>query len=262
MLTIPLYEVVAFAERPFAGNPAAVCPMPAFADDAVLQGIAAENNLSETAFLVKDGEDYRLRWFTPAVEVPLCRHATLASGWVVLNELEPERREVRFHTLSGVLTVRRDGDRLTMDLPAAPPAPAEPPPGLVEALGVVPEAVLKSTCWMAVYASPEQVAALSPDMARLAAIADGWVAATAPGGDGTDFVSRFFAPSAGIPEDPATGSAHCVLAPYWAGRLGRNPLRARQISARGGDFGCEVSGDRVVLTGACAFYMAGTIRLG
>ena len=260
-MQIPIFQIDAFAERAFAGNPAAVCPLDDWLPDAVLQGIALENNLSETAFFVRQGEDdYGLRWFTPAVEVPLCGHATLASAYLILNRLEPERERVGFETLSGRLEVVRDGALLTMDLPADPPQSADAPDLLRQALGKAPTAVLKGRYWMAVYDREADVRDLVPDIGAIARVEPGNVIITAPG-DEVDFVSRFFAPGSGIAEDPVTGSAHCILTPYWVDRLGRDKLTARQISARGGSLVCERIGDRVRLSGPCAFYMEGRIEL-
>lgn len=260
-MQIPTYQIDAFAERPFAGNPAAVCPLEAWLPDEVLQGIALENNLSETAFLVPEGDaDYHLRWFTPLLEVPLCGHATLASGYLVLSRLAPHKERVAFRTRSGRLEVRRDGTRLAMDLPADPPEPAAAPDGMVQALGKTPAEVLRASYWLAVFEREADVSELRPDIAALGRMSPGDVIVTAPG-DAVDFVSRFFAPAAGIAEDPVTGSAHCILTPYWAGRLGRERLEARQLSARGGALDCVLAGDRVVLSGACAFYMEGRITL-
>jgi len=260
-MRIPIYQIDAFADRPFAGNPAAVCPLEAWLPDELLQAIALENNLSETAFLVPNGADgYHLRWFTPEIEVPLCGHATLASGYLVLDRLAPERDSVGFQTLSGRLEVRRDGGRLSMDLPADPPRPATPPAGLVAALGRVPLEVLRGRYWLAVFEREADVRELTPDIAALGRFPPGNVCITAPG-ETVDFVSRFFAPAAGISEDPVTGSAHSCLTPYWAARLGRERLQARQLSARGGELLCALAGDRVVLSGRCAFYMEGRIVL-
>jgi PhzF family phenazine biosynthesis protein len=257
--TIPLYQLDAFADRPFAGNPAAVCPLDAWPPDDRMQAIAAENNLSETAFFVRrpDG-DYDLRWFTPAIEVDLCGHATLASAHVVLNRLTPDARSVTFHTRSGPLTVARDGDRLVMDFPAQPPAPGAVP-GLAEALGAAPAEVQVGRYAVAVFDDAAAVAALEPDFRAIARLDPPFVVATAPGDD-CDFVSRFFAPSAGVDEDPVTGSAHCILIPFWAERLGKAALFARQISRRGGALWCRHDGDRVTMAGHCAPYLEGRIE--
>ena len=261
-MEIPLYQIDAFADRVFAGNPAAVCPLDAWLPDAVMQAIAAENNLSETAFFVGAGGDYELRWFTPAVEVDLCGHATLASAHVIFEHLEPGCRRVRFATRSGILTVARDGDLLAMDFPANPPQPCAAPADLAGALGAEPRELLCTRDhYLVLLDDEDRVRALAPDPARIAAL-DRWaVIATAPGRR-SDFVSRFFAPRKGVPEDPVTGSAHCVLAPYWAARLGRTELAARQVSARGGRLRCRLQGDRVELAGRAAPFMQGTIRIG
>ncbi len=269
-MKLDLYQVDAFASRPFEGNPAAVCPLPAdipWPEDATLLAIAAENNLAETAFFQPEGEGYRLRWFTPAVEVDLCGHATLATAWTLFNQLGYAKDAIHFETRSGRLTVRQDGGNLTMDFPANLSDPmARTPQGLADALGVNPNATFETKrghgFYMAVLDCAEAVQRLTPDFSKFAALGSGAVIATAPGGSmGYDFVSRMFAPAVGINEDPVTGAAHCVLAPYWSGRLGKRSLKARQISARGGDVGCIVDGDRVILSGAAALYMQGQINI-
>lgn len=260
-MEIPLFQIDAFTSRVFGGNPAAVCPLQSWLPDETLQAIAAENNLSETAFFVPRGADYDLRWFTPAIEVDLCGHATLATGALVLERLAPGRASVRFHTRSGVLDVVREGGRLAMDFPARPAEPAPADPRVAEALGRQPASLLRAERdYLAVFADEDEVQALAPDQARLAALDRLGMIATAPG-RGVDFVSRFFAPRMGVPEDPVTGSAHCTLVPYWAARLKKHSLSARQISARGGELNCELAGDRVKLKGQAAFYLEGTIRL-
>ena len=262
-MTLPIYQIDAFAEEVFQGNPAAVCPLREWLTDERMQAIAAENNLSETAFFVPGAEpgDYNLRWFTPAAEVELCGHATLASAYLILSRLAPERDAVRFSTLSGILEVRRDGDRLAMDFPARPPGAYDPPPGLFEALGAEPEAMLASQRdAMAVYGDEATVRGLAPDIRALAAINREGVIVTAPGHD-CDFVSRYFAPALGIDEDPATGSTHSTLTPYWAERLGKSELHACQVSARGGDFYCRAMGERVRIAGRARLYLEGTIVL-
>lgn len=259
-MTIPLYHVDAFTGRLFRGNPAAVCPLEEWLPDELLQAIAAENNLPETAFFVRRGERYHLRWFTPAVEVDLCGHATLASAFVIFEILDPARRRVDFDTRSGELSVLRQGERLAMDFPAKPPSPCEPPPGLLEALGGQPLEVLKADYYLVVYETEAAVRALRPNFGALrAATADGVIAA-APGEE-VDFVSRFFAPAYGIDEDPVTGSAHCTLIPFYAQRLGKWSLRARQVSARGGELDCEHRGERVRIAGEAVLYLEGRIRL-
>lgn len=251
MPTIPVHQLDAFSDRVFAGNPAAVCPLTSWLPDRTLQAIAAENNLPETAFLVRrTGGGYDLRWFTPEVEVDLCGHATLAAGHVVLNRLEPNTDTVTFFSRSGPLAVSRDGGQLSMDFPSRPPMPgsAISAGNLAAALGAEPVEVLTARDTMAVFASEDEVRDLEPDMAGIASLDTFAVIATAPGND-VDFVSRFFSPAQGIPEDPVTGSAHCTLAPYWAARLGRTELVAEQISPRGGTVWCRLDGERVRLTG-------------
>jgi PhzF family phenazine biosynthesis protein len=259
-MKLPLWQVDAFASQRFKGNPAAVVPLGEWLPDETLQAIAAENNLSETAFLVAHGDDYAIRWFTPAQEVPLCGHATLGSGWVVLNRLEPGRAAVTFHSQSGPLKVVRDGERLAMDFPALPVEPSAGNRALVDALGLAPKALFESYQWLAEYASEDQVRALKPDLAALGKVDIFGVIVTARGKD-CDFVSRFFAPAAGIPEDPVTGSAHSRLVPYWAKVLGKTKLHARQISARGGELWCELKGERVTMAGHVAAYLEGTIEV-
>ena len=260
-MKLRLFQVDAFASRVFAGNPAAVVPLERWLGDATLQAIATENNLSETAFFVGGKGDYHIRWMTPADEVDLCGHATLASAWVVFNELEKGRAEVTFRSQSGPLRVTADGDRLALDFPSRPPEPADATrEALARALGARPTAALASRDYLAVFGSEDEVRALEPDMVAVAALDRMAVIATAPGGD-CDFVSRFFVPSMGIPEDPVTGSAHCTLVPYWAKRLGRASLFARQVSARGGELWCEDRGERVAIAGRCAKYLEGTIEV-
>ncbi len=260
-MDIPLYQVDAFTSRVFGGNPAGVCPLEAWLDEATMQAIAAENNLPETAFIVPEDGDFAIRWFTPAVEIDLAGHPTLATAHVIFSELEPGRAEVTFHSRIGDrLVVGRDGERVAMDFPARPPEPKAGFEGVADALGAAPVEVLASRDGFAVFESEAEVRALAPDMEKVAAIDCLGVIATAPGGD-CDFVSRFFAPGAGVPEDPVTGSAHCTLIPYWAGRLGQTAMFARQISARGGEIFCEHRGERVGIAGRCATYMRGTISL-
>jgi predicted PhzF superfamily epimerase YddE/YHI9 len=259
-MQIPLYQIDAFAEAPFTGNPAAVCPLEDWLPEPVMQAIAAENNLSETAFFVRDGEAWSLRWFTPTTEVDLCGHATLASAYAIFRFLAPERSRAVFRTRKAdELVVERSGELLTLDLPARPPAPCMPPTGLVVSLGgAAPATVLAARDYLAVYNKPGQVAELAPDLAALAKL-DRAVIVTAPGDGGVDFVSRFFAPSLGVDEDPVTGSAHCTLIPYWARRLGKDKLAARQLSHRGGSLVCEQRGERVVIAGRAVLYLTGTI---
>ena len=259
-MELPLYQIDAFTDAAFAGNPAAVCPLEGWLDDGCLQAIAAENNLSETAFFVaREDGDFDLRWFTPVAEVELCGHATLATGHLILTRLQPDREAVGFHTLSGRLDVTRDGGRLAMDFPANPARPTAAPERLGHALGCEAEDVLATgNHYLAVLGDERAVLGLAPDMSEIQALDRRGVIVTAPGGD-CDFVSRFFAPALGIPEDPVTGSAHCVLVPYWAERLGADDLHARQVSARGGELFCRLLGDRVLLSGAAVLYLEGKI---
>lgn len=264
--TVPLYQLDVFAPRLFAGNPAAVCPLRSWLPDALMQRIAAENNLAETAFFVPDdsGEaDFLLRWFTPTVEVDLCGHATLASGHVLLELLGWPQPRLRFRTLrSGVLQVERRDDGLWLDLPAWTVTPlAQLPAGLAEALGAQPLQVLDHDgMWLVVFDSARSIEGLHPDFAALRRLPAKAVCATAPGRDQQeDFVSRFFAPNLGIDEDPATGSAHCMLMPYWAQRLGRDELSAAQLSARGAVLSCSLVGERVWMTGGVQLYSRGEI---
>jgi predicted PhzF superfamily epimerase YddE/YHI9 len=262
-MRLPIYQVDAFTDSLFGGNPAAVCPLEAWLPDATMQAIAAENNLAETAFFVREGEDYALRWFTPTVEVDLCGHATLASGHVVLSFLEPKRQSVGFRTVkSGMLSVsRRAPDMLEMDFPARPAVAVEAPRSLLAALGGMPSEVLRARDHLVVYGTAAEVEALDPDFAALAK-EDCWAAiVTAPGENGIDFVSRFFAPAKGVPEDPVTGSSHCTLAPYWAKRLGKTELHARQLSRRGGALRCTLAGDRVLIAGRAVLYLEGRISV-
>ncbi|HXD30588.1 MAG TPA: PhzF family phenazine biosynthesis protein [Pyrinomonadaceae bacterium] len=259
----PIFQVDAFTTHRFQGNPAAVMPMESFLDDALLQEIAAENNLSETAFLVRADNDYRLRWFTPTTEVPLCGHATLASAAVVMERLEPGRDLVVFQSASGPLTVKRTEMGYVMDFPARPSQLISTPAGLAEALGADPIEVFSNEFnHLALLESEQVVRALKPDMPTLAQIDRPGVIVTAPGEGTYDFVSRYFAPAKGIPEDPVTGAAHCMLAPYWANRLGKNQFRAFQASRRGGEIICQLVGDRVKLEGACVFYLEGEVEIG
>jgi PhzF family phenazine biosynthesis protein len=261
-MRIPLYQIDAFANELFAGNPAAVCPLEAWLPDAAMQSIAAENNLAETAFFVPEGEGYRLRWFTPATEVDLCGHATLASAYAIFRFLAPEIYAVVFQTQkAGPLTVTRDGELLALDFPARPPEPLPMSEALVAGLGDRPAALLAARDYLAVFDTAEEVAALRPDFRALAALDRFAVIVTAPGTGGVDFVSRFFAPGRGVDEDPVTGSAHCTLIPYWAERLGKTRLEARQISARGGALSCALNGDRVTIAGRAVLYLEGTITI-
>ena len=258
----PIFQIDAFTTRRFAGNPAAVIPLDRFLDDATLQAIAAENNLAETAFLVPDGGDYRLRWFTPTVEVPLCGHATLASAAVVMERLEPKRDKVIFNTASGPLTVKQTNRGYVMDFPERPSELVATPPGLAEALAVGPVEVLSDTFnYIALLENAQLVRELAPDIAAIAHMDLSGVVVTAPGDETYDIVSRYFAPAKGIPEDPVTGGAHCALVPYWAKRLNKTAFRAYQASRRGGEITCRLVGDRVELEGSCVFYLEGEVEI-
>ncbi len=259
-MQIPIYQVDAFTRTRFSGNPAAVCPLAEWLPDTTMQSIAAENNLAETAFFVREGDHFQLRWFTPAVEVDLCGHATLGSAYVLFNELHEPGDTLRFETKSGELLVRRNGDRLALDFPARPPQRTDVDANLVPALGGKPTEVLAARDYLVRYGSQEEVAALKPDMSRLMDIDKFAVIATAPGHD-CDFVSRFFAPGKGIAEDPVTGSAHATLIPYWAAQLGKNELHARQISRRGGELFCQLNGERVEIAGYGVLYLRGEIMV-
>ena len=266
-MTLPIFQVDAFTDRIFAGNPAAVCPLTAWLPEAQMQAIAAENNLAETAFFVpRPGAagEYELRWFTPAVEVALCGHATLATAHVLFRHLGAAAEVLTFHSKSGPLRVSRraaDG-RLTLDFPAQPPQPLpQHPDGLLDGLRATPQHVLAGPDLLAVFDTEAEVLALRPDLAHLARVPYRGIIVTAPGADGIDFVSRFFGPQVGVPEDPVTGSAHTQLVPYWAARLGKPELRARQVSARGGDLWCELRGDRVLISGYAVTYLRGEIEV-
>jgi predicted PhzF superfamily epimerase YddE/YHI9 len=261
-MRLPYYQVNAFTRDWRGGNPAGVCFLEEWLPDPTLQAVAAENNLSETAFVIRGPEACPLRWFTPSVEVDLCGHATLAPAWLMFAMLGWKDPEIRFQTRSGELRARWDGSRVTLDFPSLPAVPCAPPPGLAEGLGgAVPREVLKARDYLAVFGSEEEVRALRPDFGTLETLDTFGVIATAPGRD-ADFVSRFFAPRAGVPEDPVTGSAHCTLAPYWAERFGRRALRARQLSARGGEVWCEDCGGRTLLGGEAVIYSEGVILSG
>ncbi|MCG8466600.1 MAG: PhzF family phenazine biosynthesis protein [Gemmatimonadetes bacterium] len=263
-MKIPLYQLDAFSAKPFAGNPAAVCPLDEWLEDETLQRIAAENNLSETAFFVGRDDGYHLRWFTPAAEVDLCGHATLASAWVILNLLDGGEDEVSFETRSGELGVARGDDGfLVMDFPSKPAEPREAPRALIEGLGAEPvETLAADRDYLIVYETEDDVRKLKPDFLRLRGLDRLGIIVSAPG-TGSDFVSRFFAPSVGVPEDPVTGSAHCTLVPFWADRLDRGDgwLEARQISARGGRLRCRDRGSRVTIGGQAALYLTGSIEI-
>lgn len=257
-MNLQIFQVDAFTNVPFHGNPAAVVPLEKWLPDETMQAIALENNLSETAFFVREGDGYGLRWFTPTFEIDLCGHATLASSYVLYDQLGATESVLRFQSKSGLLTVERRGDKLVLDFPSRPAKPSDAPDGLFEALGRKPLEVFRSRDYMLVYESEDDIRSIAPDFSALARVKTHAVIVTAPGKT-SDFVSRFFAPEAGINEDPVTGSAHCNLIPYWAERLGKTELFARQLSARGGELFCELAGDRVKIGGNATLYLKGDI---
>lgn len=258
----PIYQIDAFTDTAFKGNPAAVVPMPEFAPDHILQAIAMENNLSETAFIVADGADYLLRWFTPENEIDLCGHATMGAAQAIFTFLQPECDQIHFKTVqSGTLTVTRKADGLLeMDFPIWSSRETQQPDAIVQAMGPQRPVSVRDAGrdLILIYSSPDDIMALSPDMKKLENAGYVCVIATAPGKE-ADFVSRVFCPRCGVPEDPVTGSAHCSLVPYWAERLGKTELKARQISARGGLLYCSVQGDRLAISGYATVYMKGEI---
>lgn len=261
-MKLPIFQVDAFASKVFQGNPAAVCPLEDWLDDARMQAIAAENNLSETAFFAKEGAHYRLRWFTPTCEVELCGHATLASAYVYLNKLSPSESCIQFETRSGSLMVRREADLLAMDLPASPPwiAP-QIPPELRDGLDRAPQALWQvKNNYFAIYESEDEVRHVRPNFPVLEKLDPFGVCITAAGNN-SDFVSRYFAPSYGICEDPVTGSTHCSLTPYWSQVLDKRKLYALQVSPRGGELWCELAANRVIVKGKAALYMEGMISV-
>lgn len=259
-MKIKQYQVDAFSAKVFGGNPAAVVPLQAWLPDSLLQAIAEENNLSETAFLVPAGSQYELRWFTPLAEVNLCGHATLATAHVLFAHEGVLSQSVSFLTRSGELVVQRLGSGLEMNFPSREPSPCEPPVQLLKALGEQPTETLAADDYIVVYESEDIVRRITPDMTLLCQLGLRGVAITAPG-SGFDFVSRFFAPKLGVPEDPVTGSTHCSLAPYWGKRLNRARLKALQCSRRGGEVGCELVADRVLLSGHAKTFMEAIITV-
>jgi predicted PhzF superfamily epimerase YddE/YHI9 len=259
-MKIPYFEADAFSSKLVGGNPAGVCLLEQWLPDAVMQNIAAENNFSETAIIVPRGPDFELRWFTPALEIDLAGHPTLASAFVLFNEGKATGDCIRFHSRSGELTVSRKGDVLEMDFPSRPGVPCAVPEALVRGLGKKPDAVFKARDYVTVFPTETGVRSLQPDFEALRTLDVLGIIATAPGDD-CDFVSRFFAPAAGIAEDPVTGSAHCTLIPYWSQRLRKTKLFARQISRRGGELFCEQTGDRVRIGGKVVLYLRGQIEI-
>lgn len=260
MMEILFYQIDAFAGRVFSGNPAGVCVLEGWPEEGVLRSIANENNLPETAFLVRKDKDFELRWFTPEMEIDLCGHATLASAHAIFEFLDNDRKQIKFITGSGLLSVERKEGLIFMDFPSRPPADYIAPDGMAEILGAVPTEVMRSRDIMVVFNDENTVKTLSPDLAGLAELDCAGVIVTAPGDTG-DFVSRFFAPRMGIPEDHVTGSAHCTLIPYWAKRLAKRELHAFQISKRGGELFCSDKGDRVSIGGRAVTYLCGIIMI-
>lgn len=258
-MNLTIYQVDAFTKEVFKGNPAAVCPLEKWLETDLMQKIALENNLSETAFFVKNGDVYEIRWFTPTYEIDLCGHATLASAFVIFEILKTESDKIKFHShKSGNLSVEKNGDVLTLDFPSRPVSPVDAPDGLIEAIGKQPKEVFKARDYFLVYENEQEVADITPDFTALLKInAHGFIVTAK--GDTADFVSRFFAPEVGVFEDPVTGSAHCNLIPFWVERLGKTELFARQISARGGELFCELKGDRVKIGGNAVLYLKGEI---
>ncbi len=262
MSTIPCYQVDSFTNQLFSGNPAAVVPLESWLPDTTMQQIAAENNLSETAFFVQQGDTFHLRWFTPEQEVDLCGHATLASAFVLFDLLDYQNPIITFDTRSGPLTVERRDLLLVMDFPARPPEQLDVLPVIARALGVEPIWAGCANFWLLLLKDEEQLLQVKPDFQQLLASTEKGVIITAPGNEPEiDFVSRFFAPNVGINEDPVTGSAHCVLVPFWADRLDKTVLKAKQLSARGGELSCELLEDKVKLSGECKLYSSGQLYL-
>jgi len=261
-MKIPYYHVDAFTSKVFSGNPAGVCLLESWLADDVLKNIAAENNLSETAFLIQKSKGkYALRWFTPTVEVDLCGHGTLASAFVVFSFIDSSLSSVELQTASGLLSVTKSGDLLSLNFPSRKPEPVEKLPILSKALGAEPLEVLKSRDLLAVFKDEHTIKDMSPDYEKLKEIKDAFgVIVTAPG-EMSDFVSRFFAPKVGVPEDPVTGSAHCTLIPYWAERLRKKHMHAFQLSKRGGELFCDYLGDRVRISGHAVLYAKGELGL-
>jgi predicted PhzF superfamily epimerase YddE/YHI9 len=260
-MKIPIYQIDAFTEQVFAGNPAAVCPLQAWLADDLMQRIAQENNLAETAFFVPRGEQFELRWFTPEYEIDLCGHATLASAFVIYNFLGYARGAIHFVSpRSGDLFVERQDNLLVLDFPARAAEKCEPPPALIESLGAAPIETRRNRDYLAVFDSEDEICALAPNFEKLKELDCVGVIVTAKGKD-ADFVSRFFAPQAGVPEDPVTGSAHCTLIPFWAERLNKTRFHARQVSMRGGELFCELAGARVKIGGYAAPFLQGEIIL-
>jgi len=259
-MKLTMYQVDAFTEKLFGGNPAAVCPLESWLPTPVMQAVAAENNLAETAFFVREGDRFEIRWFTPAAEVDLCGHATLASAHVLFHHLGYRKAEISFRSQSGELRALKKGPLIYLDFPAHSPVPAPVEEALTKGLGKIPGEVYKSRDYLAVFGEEADVVSIRPDFSELLKLDCLGIIATAPGAS-CDFVSRFFAPRVGVPEDPVTGSAHTLLIPYWAKRLGKNVLRAVQVSKRRGDLSCEFLGARVLIGGRAVTFFQATVEI-
>lgn len=260
-MKIPIYQIDAFTGIVFKGNPAAVCILEEWLEDEVLQNIAAENNLAETAFIVGKNNEYMIRWFTPKVEIDLCGHATLAGAFALFEEYEKQLQTITFRSKSGPLTVHKNGTLLSMDFPSRKPVPCSKPKVLDEALGVEAMATFASRDLLVILETELQVKNLDPDLSLLSQLTEYFAVIVSSKGEKVDFVSRFFAPNAGILEDPVTGSSHCTLIPYWAEKLNKNKLHALQLSQRGGELFCENAGERVIISGKAVMYLKGHILL-
>ena len=257
-MNIKIYQIDAFANQTFKGNPAAVCPLDSWLPDELMQSIAAENNLSETAFFVPEGEGFFIRWFTPSAEVALCGHATLASAFVLFNILDFKGDRIDFNSKSGILPVSKSEERLVLDFPSQPPEPCDVPEEIIEAFGVAPIECLKAEDYVVIFQNAEQVLSASPDFEILRSLDSRGVIISAASEE-YDFVARFFAPNLGILEDPVTGSAYTQLVPYWAKKTNKTVFHARQVSSRGGELFCELVGDRVKIAGSAVKYLEGSI---
>ncbi len=260
-MELTLYQIDAFTKNVFSGNPAAICPLTDWLDDDIMQSIALENNLSETAFFIPDDDGYHIRWFTPVSEVDLCGHATLASAYVIFNLLEYHNNQIHFNSKSGPLYIEKQDSRITMDFPCQPPIPCQIPEALENAFGKTPVECLKSEDYMVVFETEADVINYSPDMDELKKLGLRGVISTAKASGNYDFVNRFFAPKFGVPEDPVTGSSFTQLIPYWSGKLDQTTFNARQVSQRGGDIQCSLNGNRIKISGSAVKYLEGKINI-
>lgn len=259
-MKLPIYIVDAFTSKVFNGNPAAVCPLESWLDDNVMQNIAMENNLSETAFFVKENDHYKIRWMTPTVEIPLCGHATLASSFIIFNYFEKDKNEIKFQSKSGELIITRKNDLITLNFPANKPEPIETPKEIINALKATPKETLFNKSYLAIFDSEEEIREMKPDIRALKNIYKMGIIISAKGNN-SDFVSRFFIPSAGIDEDPVTGFAHTLLTPYWSEKLNKKELHAFQVSQRGGELFLKDLDDRANISGQAVLYSEGSIFL-